>query len=223
VTDDQVVRAQKLRSKGMSYREMSIILDVPATTLGYHLNAAYREGQKDYRALYNPLYKATHKEATRVYNAEYRKTHEEYYKDYAKAYDPNYYEVHKEHHRALGKQWRKDHKEELRLYEEARRKKRAPRHNMDNARRRALKRGALIGATVAQLAEIKEIYQRAKEASKVRCYLCGKLIPEGHRHVDHIVPISKGGAHRPSNLAVACDTCNLSKHNKSPAEIGLLL
>lgn len=33
-------------------------------------------------------------------------------------------------------------------------------------------------------------------------------------HIDHIVPISKGGNSEPSNLQVLCRTCNLSKQDK---------
>ena len=89
---------------------------------------------------------------------------------------------------------------------------------------RLRRRDVLIArATIGNQDEIKEIYRIAKERLRVRCYLCGDLIPKGHRHVDHIIPISKGGHHRPSNLAVACDGCNLKKHAKMPREVGLLL
>lgn len=33
-------------------------------------------------------------------------------------------------------------------------------------------------------------------------------------HIDHIIPISKGGHSEPSNLQVLCRTCNLSKSDK---------
>lgn len=33
-------------------------------------------------------------------------------------------------------------------------------------------------------------------------------------HIDHIIPISKGGNSEPSNLQVLCRTCNLSKSDK---------
>jgi 5-methylcytosine-specific restriction endonuclease McrA len=33
-------------------------------------------------------------------------------------------------------------------------------------------------------------------------------------HIDHIIPISKGGHSEPSNLQILCRTCNLSKHSK---------
>jgi 5-methylcytosine-specific restriction endonuclease McrA len=70
---------------------------------------------------------------------------------------------------------------------------------------------------------IRALYELAASNSVVTCYLCGKSTHRRKRHVDHIVPLSKGGQHRRSNLAVACSGCNLSKNAKLPAEIGLLL
>jgi len=125
----------------------------------------------------------------------------------------------RERARAYDAAYHKAHKKEVAAYQKAHLSERAA----HNAGRRVLKAGTLIRATVNQLAEIAEIYRHAKEDPKVRCYLCGKLIPKGHRHVDHIMPLSKGGKHKPSNLAVACDTCNLSKYNKLPNEVGILL
>jgi len=126
---------------------------------------------------------------------------------------------HKEQIKAMKQEYNKAHAKEIQRY----RQKRAPESAAGCAKRRAMKASAMIGATVSQLAEIAEIYRRAKEDPKIRCYLCGHIIEKGHRHVDHIYPLSKGGAHRPSNLAIACDICNMSKNNKTPEEIGLLI
>lgn len=50
---------------------------------------------------------------------------------------------------------------------------------------------------------------------KYTCQICGKYMPdEVGLHVDHIVPISKGGKTVPSNLQVLCSKCNGSKSNK---------
>ncbi len=52
------------------------------------------------------------------------------------------------------------------------------------------------------------------------CQCCGILVHdekinnETKAHIDHIIPISKGGNSEPSNLQVLCRTCNLSKGNK---------
>lgn len=116
----------------------------------------------------------------------------------------DHYQRNSEAIKAYKSQYRKDHAEEILAY-------------------KATYRAMRAGATLGNAAEIREIYRKAQEEPKIRCYLCGDLIPMGDRHVDHITPLSKGGEHRPSNLAVACKTCNLKKSAKLPAELGLLL
>lgn len=43
-----------------------------------------------------------------------------------------------------------------------------------------------------------------------QCLYCGNAAT----HVDHIIPVTKGGSHAPSNLASACEHCNKSKNNR---------
>ena len=48
------------------------------------------------------------------------------------------------------------------------------------------------------------------------CQICGKYMPdEVGLHIDHIIPISKGGKSVPDNLQVLCSKCNGNKSNKS--------
>lgn len=57
------------------------------------------------------------------------------------------------------------------------------------------------------------------------CQICGRKTPQqlrGHNkpsspELDHIIPISKGGAHTPSNLQCACRRCNGIKSNNTEA------
>jgi len=72
-------------------------------------------------------------------------------------------------------------------------------------------RALLVGATIGDLASIKEIYRRAQEDEPIRCAICGELVALGNREVDHIVPISKGGKHTASNLQITCMPCNRRK------------
>lgn len=48
-----------------------------------------------------------------------------------------------------------------------------------------------------------------------KCVICGASSREGVRlHVDHIIPVSKGGKSIPSNLRTLCERCNVGKSNK---------
>ena len=47
------------------------------------------------------------------------------------------------------------------------------------------------------------------------CVVCRTSIREKY-HVDHIVPLVKGGHNGKSNLQLLCPTCNLRKHDKNP-------
>lgn len=48
-----------------------------------------------------------------------------------------------------------------------------------------------------------------------RCVLCGRRRQDGViLHVDHIVPVSKGGTSDMSNLRTLCADCNLGKRDK---------
>lgn len=58
---------------------------------------------------------------------------------------------------------------------------------------------------------------------KHRCYWC-KVSIKNRYHVDHVMPLTKGGSNGAENICLACPTCNLSKHNKTPLEwAGVLL
>lgn len=59
-----------------------------------------------------------------------------------------------------------------------------------------------------------------------RCYLCGDAVDESVRgphalapSLDHVVPLSKGGLHAPTNLALAHLGCNRRKSDRLLQEI----
>ena len=61
----------------------------------------------------------------------------------------------------------------------------------------------------------KELRHRIIERDNYTCQICGKYMPdEVGLHVDHIIPIKKGGKSVASNLQVLCDKCNLHKGKK---------
>ena len=56
-----------------------------------------------------------------------------------------------------------------------------------------------------------------KLAQKNRCAYCRQKLLRSS-HLDHIVPLSKGGSNWPSNLQYLCQSCNLQKGSKDPIE-----
>ncbi len=48
-----------------------------------------------------------------------------------------------------------------------------------------------------------------------KCVICGASAKDGVRlHVDHIIPVSKGGSSKIENLRTLCERCNVGKSNK---------
>lgn len=82
--------------------------------------------------------------------------------------------------------------------------------------RRARKRGASGSHTPKDVARIYAM-QRG------RCYWCDVALgPEWH--VDHRMPLARGGGNGADNIVIACIPCNLRKHDKTPEEFaGVLL
>lgn len=61
----------------------------------------------------------------------------------------------------------------------------------------------------------KDLRKQIMERDHYTCQICGKYMPDGvGLHIDHIIPVSKGGKTVPSNLQVLCSKCNGSKSNK---------
>jgi 5-methylcytosine-specific restriction endonuclease McrA len=70
--------------------------------------------------------------------------------------------------------------------------------------------------------DIKRIYMSQKE----KCPICRKPLNNIY-HVDHVMPLSRGGTNWSSNLQLLCPRCNLKKSAKDPIafmqENGLLI
>ncbi len=55
----------------------------------------------------------------------------------------------------------------------------------------------------------KALRDEIAERDNYTCKICGKYMPDGiGLHIDHIIPIAKGGKSIPSNLQVLCSKCN---------------
>lgn len=169
-------------------------------------------------------------EARREYDLEYRKRNRQavlerssrYQRDHAEqvnSYHREWYAAHRQQVLCQQRRYREANNERVKAHD----RWRYSQHPEVAAEKATRRRAACLGASAGDPTAIRAIYRRAREVLKVDCYLCGKRIPLGQRHVDHIVPLSKGGEHSASNLAIACAGCNESKGAKMPHEVGVLL
>lgn len=131
----------------------------------------------------------------------------------ARAADP---ETHRERSRNNQRTRRLSDPEGVRAYtREGNRKRRAAdpepyrvRARRSNAKRRAVQAGAAVGPVDLE----------AVRVSRPDCYLCGRLLA-ADVHLDHIVPLARGGAHSSANLAPTHDVCNLRKGDRMLSEL----
>ena len=157
-------------------------------------NLFYR--QWDYRDSIEmwATFKAVEKET--IYN---RKRHQS-------EHSKKYRQERKEHYKAWYKKYRKENKEKIAAKQKAWKKNNKALIDAYDARRRAIVKKSLAELSEREEGLIKQFY-----AYRIR--LQDKLgIPF---HVDHIVPLSIGGLHHPSNLQVVPASWNRSKHNRN--------
>ncbi len=64
------------------------------------------------------------------------------------------------------------------------------------------------------LQEIEQQYKRQKG----KCYYCHKNVAWEEKHVEHVIPLSRGGSDDISNLVISCSFCNQSKNDRLPSE-----
>jgi len=99
------------------------------------------------------------------------------------------------------------------------RKARRSKHGKEIRQRSEMTRRArIVGSggrvTVEEMTQIR-LAQTDKQG-RVRCWYCGVSITNWH--VEHKLPLSRGGTHTASNICLSCPSCNSSKHTKTPQE-----
>ena len=133
------------------------------------------------------------KSCSREYSKKWREGKEEYTREYYK----KWYEQNSEIRRKYQEKYYQDNKDRIREYHQAnphieRRK---------SQRRRARKKGATVDLTDNE--------RLALQILTEECILLGP-----GWHLDHIVPLSKGGKHHPDNLQIVRASYNQSKYDK---------
>lgn len=172
----------------------------------------YYQRTKEERAKKNKEWKEAHPDECREYSRRWNERHPEKRKAATSAYIQNHpdrirardkakYAARREELLAANREWCRAHPEH---------------RNASQARRRAAKLGACGSHTADDV-----IAQRMRQRG--RCFWCGCSLPKGY-HVDHVVPLSRGGSDGPENLVISCPSCNLSKGGKHPMDFsGVLL
>jgi 5-methylcytosine-specific restriction endonuclease McrA len=84
-------------------------------------------------------------------------------------------------------------------------------HRSRKHKRKALMINATIGTDYA-------IAYRVILAKAKKCHWCGRVISKGDLDVDHVLPLSRGGAHSAFNLVASCSFCNRSRGAKTTQE-----
>lgn len=160
---------------------------------------------KTCKAISARAYRAKHREEINAYHRAYYQTH----KVELAAYGCAYREANKETINARKSAYREAHREEEKARTRAYYKTprgRAASQAADHRRRLHLDSQELTAVIIREV----------QAAAGGICVYCGEDFENGH--IDHIVPISKSGTNDRSNLVYVCARCNLSKHNKMPAE-----
>lgn len=82
--------------------------------------------------------------------------------------------------------------------------------NDRSSRRRARKANATIETFTRH-----EIIERDHRT----CHICGRTdLADTEIHLDHVIPLAKGGDHSRANVKVACATCNIRKGATAPSD-----
>jgi len=187
----------------------------------------------------NNKYREVCKDCFNVSMKNKRDSNIEYYREKAR---DDYYN-NKEKHQKSSKKYREENKEELAVKNKAYRKKNKielerkhkiyrvknrdkickrmriySKKNMDSSRfHGSLRRAKKLSSSDGSITKSGLISLREKQNYK--CYSCGNHLDFNSKnkvHLDHHIPLSKGGTHTLGNVVYLCKHCNVTKHNKMP-------
>ncbi len=161
---------------------------------------------------YEAMYREQNRQHLREYNSKWRKENREHVQQYAKSYR----QTNIERKKMLDRLWSQSNKHKVnansRRYREnhpekvaAIKKEQAKRHP-EVVKNAGMRRRARLANNSVYVVTKKDIVRIMRDP----CIYCGAP----SRHIDHVIPIAKGGAHKVGNLAPACQKCNQSKSSK---------
>jgi len=77
-------------------------------------------------------------------------------------------------------------------------------------------RGAAAG--VMRYEDVYQLLARARGGPRRSCYYCKRPSSKKRLHIEHKLPLCRGGTHAAENLCVACVECNVAKGTMSAEE-----
>jgi len=169
--------------------------------------AIYRASVRDKTKSYNLQYRKDNKEAMSASHKEWQSENREHIKEYNKSYQIENKEAMSEYYL--------DNKDRLLDGQKAYRKTvmgKAVSANYAH-KRRVISSGGNLPMDSRDYPTSKEL-QELKVSQENKCAYCDcdlDYITPKAVHLDHVIPLSKGGTHTLDNVVWSCATCNMSK------------
>lgn len=158
-------------------------------------------------------------------NAEYAsQKHKEYYAENKERVHKPYSERNAERIAANKRDWRKRNPDKVKKHKSESQKRNRPAANERIKRHYEKYPERRKAQTMIRIARKKNApgkytgqdINRMHEQQEGMCFYCGiRIYPHIPKdmHVDHVIPLTKGGTNYPDNLVLACQHCNQSKNN----------
>jgi len=195
-------------------KEKTILEFSIRTDTNKHRNIC-KECTKNQSALSYKKYYGKNKKDICERTNKYRAENKDKYKNYSKKFaDENRDKVNKS-----SKQWRdlnseyfiKYYQEHIDQYKVSTTKYYKTDKGKANAKNKNYKRRTITKQGDVTIQQLLDLTTNAKV-----CYWCNISLKGKKVHIDHYIPLSKGGEHTISNLVVSCAKCNLTKSAKDP-------
>ncbi len=87
-----------------------------------------------------------------------------------------------------------------------------------NVKAKLRRRAIIAGVDIGSIRVISTWWNKVRSRSTAVCYWCRDRVSTKTIQCEHIIAISRGGAHDIRNLCASCPDCNHSKHVKPLAE-----
>lgn len=211
--------------------QVCAICDIEKLISEYHKHKGYKKGIRPKCKLCiikeSKQYRENNKEQIAKAKKKCYENNKEYYSEYKKQWHQvnkeersekhkQYYKQNKKHIFEMVKKYKTENKEYYsewhKQYAQTSKGKAVAKAGRQN--RRARVKNATGSHTAKDILNLFDLQSG-------KCVYCNKKLHKTKRnsyHVDHIVPLAKGGSNAVDNLQILCARCNMQKHDKMPEE-----